>query len=511
MELTNEPSGTMTRGERDARAEAAESSTRALGRKASQGLRWNVSGILVVRVGNLGMGLILAHLLTPADFGTYAIALAATDLVMRIDDGGLVAATVQWRGRLEEMAPTVTTLAALFSVAVYGMFWFAAPLFTDLAGSPDAAPVVRLLTAVILVDGVTALRAGTIMRNFQQDKIAKATVAGFGVNAVTAISLACHGAGAYSFAGGQLAGTVVTGMLLIILAKVPLRIGFDRAIAARLMRFGVPLAASLGVEAILLNTDYVVVGRIMGATALGFYLLAFNISSWVQGVIGTSVRYVSVAGFSRLAEQDTDVLSWGVQRSAPLLVTGILPLAMLMAILAPSLVVFLYGGQWAPAAPVLRFLVVLTIVRLLTAFATDILVSAGATRATFWLNLGWVIALVPSLIIGTRLGGIRGTAIAHSLVALVIAAPLALWMLHRARVRLAAIGPALVRPLLAVGLATVVCLAIAVVAPHSPFVQLVTAGTAGVVVYSAAALPLATLRRIGGRARTLIPARGRMV
>ena len=79
-----------------------------------------------------------------------------------------------------------------------------------------------------------------------------------------------------------------------------------------------------------------------------------------------------------------------------------MPLAMLMAVLAPSLVVFLYGGQWAPAAPVLRFLVVLTIVRLLTTFATDILVSAGATRATFWLNLVWVSALVPSLVIGTR-------------------------------------------------------------------------------------------------------------
>ena len=262
----------------------------------------------------------MAHLLTSAGFGIYAIALAATDFVMRIDDGGLVAATVQWRGRVAEMAPTVTTLAALFSMAVYGMFWFAAPLFTNLVGSPAAAPVVRLLTAVILIDGVTALRAGTIMREFQQDKIAKATVAGFVVNAVTAIALARYGAGPYSFALGQLAGAAVTGMLLIILVKVPFRIGFDRAIAARLMRFGTPLAAGLAVEAILLNTDYVVVGRLLGTTALGFYLLAFNISSWVQGVIGTSVRYVSVAGFSRLAEQDEDVLSLGVQRCTPLLV-----------------------------------------------------------------------------------------------------------------------------------------------------------------------------------------------
>lgn len=485
---------------------AAESSTQMVGRKASQGLRWSVLGILVVRVGNLGMGLVLARLLTPADFGVYAIALAATDFVTRINDGGLVAATVQWRGRLDEMAPTVTTLAALFSAAVYGMFWFAAPSFAELAGSPDATPVVRLLTAAILIDGVTALRVGTILRDFQQDKIAKATVAGFVVNAVLAISLALHGAGPYSFAGGLVAGAVVTGVLLFISAKVPFRIGFDHAIAVQLMRFGVPLAASLGIEAILLNADYVVVGRIMGATALGFYLLAFNISSWVQGVVGTAVRYVSVASFSRLAEQNEDVLSLGVQRSAPLLIAGIMPITMLMAVLAPSLVVFLYGGRWMPAAPVLRFLVVLTVVRLLTAFATDILVSTGATRATFWLNLGWVIALVPTLIIGTRLDGIRGTAMAHAVIAVLVAAPLAMWALRRARVRLAPIGPALVRPLLAVALATVTCLAVAAMAHTSPFVQLATAGTAGLLVYVATALPLAVLRRIGNRARVLVPA-----
>lgn len=485
----------------------AESSTQALGRKAGRGLRWSLLGILATKVGSFGMGLVLARLLTPADFGIYAIALAATGFVMHINDVGIIAATVQWRGRLQEMAPTATTLAVLFSTAVYGIFWFAAPSFASLAGSPDATPVVRLLTAVILIDGVTAVRVGSLVRNFQQDKLTHANVAGFVVNAVLAITLALHGAGPYSFAVGQVAGAVVTGVAVFISAKVPVKIGLDRVVAARLMRFGVPLAASLGVEAIVMNADFVVVGQIMGATALGFYLLAFNISNWVQGVVGTAVRYVSIAGFSRLAEQNDEMLSLGVQRSVPLLIAGVLPIAVLMAVLAPALVVFLYGGQWAPAAPVLQFLVVLTVVRLLTSFAIDILVGAGATWATFWLNLGWAVAVVPALIIGTQLDGIRGTAIAHAIVAVLVAAPLAMWALHRSRVRLAPIGPALVRPLLAGGLATATCLAIAEIAGSSPFVQLATAGTAGLLVYAAAAVPRATLRRLGGRAGALIAAR----
>ena len=61
---------------------------------------------------------------------------------------------------------------------------------------------------------------------------------------------------------------------------------------------------ALGVEAILLNADYVIVGRVLGVTALGFYLLAFNISSWAPGVIGTAIRWVSVPSFARLSEEE---------------------------------------------------------------------------------------------------------------------------------------------------------------------------------------------------------------
>ena len=68
------------------------------------------------------------------------------------------------------------------------------------------------------------------------------------------------------------------------------------------MHFGVPLAASLGVEAIVMNVQFVIIGRLTGATEVGYYLLAFNVASWAQNILGQAIRYVSVAGFSRLSE-----------------------------------------------------------------------------------------------------------------------------------------------------------------------------------------------------------------
>ena len=87
-------------------ADQTTDATQSVGRQAARGLRWSFAGTLVTKIGSFAMGLVLARLLTPDDFGVYAVALAAMTFVMHVNDVGLIAATVQWRGKLEEMAPT---------------------------------------------------------------------------------------------------------------------------------------------------------------------------------------------------------------------------------------------------------------------------------------------------------------------------------------------------------------------------------------------------------------------
>lgn len=476
-----------------------------IGSSVGRGLRWSITGILATKVASFAMGLVLAHLLAPRDFGIYAVAMAVTAFLIHVNDVGIIAATVQWQGRMEDMAPTATVLAFVFSVAIYAGMWVAAPWLADLASTPSATGVLRLLTAVIVVDGITAVRSAALMRRFQQDRLTKANVIGFAVQMPLAILLAVAHAGAWSFAIAQFTGVVITGIFVLLFAEVPLEIGLDRDVARTLIRFGVPLAAALGVEALLVNADYVIVGRLLGATALGFYLLAFNVSSWVPGVVTTGVRYVSVAGFSRVAEDDSKLRA-GVERSLPLLVTAILPITVFTAILSPQLVEVLYGAKWAPSAPVLRFLMILMAGRVLAAFAVDILTSVGATRATFWLNAGWAVVLIPALILATHLDGIRGTAIGHALVATLVALPLSAALLARHGVRLRPVLRAVVRPLLAVGVAGLVCAGVAAALPGPAAVPLLVAGAVGLLVYVLMVVDRAVALRWLGKLRPVEPA-----
>ncbi|SCL34179.1 polysaccharide transporter, PST family [Micromonospora rhizosphaerae] len=481
-------------------AEVGES----IARQAGRGLKWSLLGTLLTKIGSFAMGLVLARLLAPEDFGQYAIALAALGVLMHINDLGLIAATVQWRGKLEEMAPTAAVLAAGFGIAIYGVFWLAAPAFAAAAGDSGAAPVVRILTLIIVIDGLTAVRSGALMRNFQQKELIIANGLGFVVNAALSIYLAAKGNGAYSFAWGQLAGAFATGVLVCVLARVPLRISVDRAIAKRLMHFGVPLAASLGVDAVITNVQLMIVGHLTGPTALGYFLLAFNISSWAQTILGTAIRYVSVAGFSRLSEHDDEALSAGVRASMSVLVTVVAPIVALMSALATPLVVFLYGHSWSPAAPVLRILVVLTLARMMTRLAMDVLMGAGATRAALWFNVGWAIALAPTLWFATQFHGLQGAAMAQAGVGFFVAIPLAAVALRRVRVGVAPIGRAIIRPLFVALVAAVIAFLLARFTGPYPVVQLLVAGTAGVVVY----LPLAVPREQLSRWRDLAGRRG---
>ena len=471
--------------------EAAE--TASIAAKAGRGLRWSLIATVATKAGSFAVGLVLARLLAPDDFGVYAIALAATGFLMHVNDMGLIAAVVQWRGRLSEVAPTATVMAFGTSVLIYLIFWFGAPGFAALAGSPEAAPVVRLLTLTVVIDGVTAIRVAALQRSFQQNRIAVANMAGFAIQAPVAIVLAVGGAGPYSFVIGQLAQAAVTGALVFWWAHLPIHLALHRAAAKALLRYGVPAAAGLGVEALLMNADYTVVGRLMGATALGFYLLAFNMSSWVASTLGTAIRYVSVASFARLSEQDGR-LSDGVQQAVRVLVLAVLPVVAIMSVLAGPLVAFLYGPRWAPAAAPLTFLMVFALIRLLTGLAVDVLMATGATRVALAVNAVWAAGLVPALVAGTLLGGIRGTAVSHVVTGIFVALPCFAYALRRAGVHLGPIGRGTVRPVLAAVCAASASHLVCGAAGSHALLQLITGGAVGVAVYVALAFPLHTLR-----------------
>lgn len=469
-------------------AETDPPATAGLGTKVRRGLMLSLLNTLIGRAGGLVAGIVLARLLHPADFGVFAVAMVALAAVLSLNELGVSLALVRWPGDPREIAPTVTTISVVTSGLLYVLCFAAAGPFASALGAPEATGVVRLLCLSVLIDGLTATPAQLLTREFRQGQRLIVDLTMFTLSTGLTIGLAGFGFGAWSLAWGRLAGNGVGAVVLFRFASLWPRPGFDRTQIRALLSFGLPLAGASLLVFAMLNVDYIVVGSLAGPIALGFYLQAFNLSSWPVNVFSLSVRRVSLAAFSRLQDRPDELVS-ALVRASTLLSAVTLPICALLGMLAGPIITTVYGQQWAPAAAALQWLAVLAAIRVITELAYDFLVAVGRSTSTMVLQAVWTLLLVATLPVAASAGGIRGVALAHAIVAVGVVLPLYLVAIRRAGVPLAPFAVALARPVGGAAL-TVAAVAGVRLITDPGAVQLVVGGAVGLAVYLPLVAPL---------------------
>ncbi|CAM3451702.1 lipopolysaccharide biosynthesis protein [Kibdelosporangium persicum] len=443
---------------------------------------------VVGRLGTFLTGIVLARLLTPHDFGVYAIAFVALITLLSLNELGVSLAMVRWPGDPERIRPTVTTISVLTSVFVYALCWFGAPLFADAMEVPEATGVVRVLCVSALIDGLSSPVAQLMNREFKQGLRLFVDLSNLLVTTGLTVSLAATGHGAWSLAWGQIAGNAVSSLVLFSLSRKWPRLGFDSRLARELIAFGLPLAGASLLMMAMWNVDKVFTGPMLGAVALGLYLQAFNLASWPVNVFSVVVRRVSLAAFARV-QDDREQRQAVFAKMAMVLAIPTLPVCVILGLLALPVVTTLYGQPWAGSAVALQFLALLGVVRVASELAYDFLVALGRSRTTLWLQAGWLVALLVCLPIGASLGGIEGVGIAHAGVALLLMLPAYAMAVARTGISVRALAAPLARPVLGAVCMVAVILVVRWLTEPS-VLQLLLGGALGLVAYAPAVWPL---------------------
>ncbi len=442
----------------------------------------------------------LARLLGPHAFGVYAVAYVAQRILVNLNDLGVGLAIVRWPGEPGEIAPTIATIAIANSLAMYAGCYFGAPAYASAMGDPAATSVVRVLCIVVIVDGIVATPIGLLTRNFRQDLRMIVDQVNIWLGTAVTVVLALSGFGAMSLAIGRLAGCAAALVPLLWFSPQPFRLGFDRAKARALLRFGLPLAGSNVILFIVENVDQLVVGRVLGVTALGFFALASNLSNWPLTIFSQPVRNVAPAAFSRL-RHDPAAMRSGFMSVAELLGAVTLPVCLAISAAAIPLVGLIYGTQWLPAAQALIWLSALSALQIFFELTYDFFVVLAKSRVVFTLQLAWIVVLIPALVAGAKAGGIAGLSMAEAAVAAGLVLPWYIVELHKTGVRLRGLAARLWIPLAGGALAGALAGAAARVAPND-LTALIAGGLAGVAVIGLLLYYLrpviASLRRLSG-------------
>ena len=297
---------------------------------------------------------------------------------------------------------------------------FAVPIGTALGSSQAAGPI-RVMALIMLLWGVAAVPTAQCVRDFKQDKIFLANVLSFIPSTIVLIVLAKHGSGAMAFAWSRVAGQVVScAVILLSVPKLHLP-GLRRSALSVLYRYGLPLACANFIGYILQNTDYALIGRLLGPVRLGTYVLAFNAASWSSALLMGVLTTVAMPAFSRVKGDSAQLMAAaGDGLRAVMLVAA--PMCTLVMALSRPIVLTLYGSHWAAAAPVLSILSIYGLISIVGMLFSNMLAALGQSRSVLVVQLVWLAALVPAMWIGVHRGGIVGAAIAH----IVIIAPLVL-------------------------------------------------------------------------------------
>ncbi len=421
-----------------------------LGASARTGLVWSLVNSAAARVLNVLAGLVIARVVAPDEFGTYAAALLVMTIVLSMNEIGLSVAVIRWKQGVDRITPTAVSGSLISSVIWFALMFLAAPGIAGLLNAPEATTAIRILSVGVLLDGVSTIPNALLMRAFQQRRRAVAELAGFMIGTPIGIYLAASD-GAAGLAVGLLIANAVSTALILWFAPSRPRPGWNRETARQLLRLGLPPALTSVMLLAIVNVDSIVVSRVLGVTALGFYVLAFNIANWPWTLLSMSIRQVSLPAFSRLSDDPAELeqaFSYSLTLAGGLAVLG----GVLLASLASPLVGILYGSKWLPAVVALQWLAAFGALRVVLELCYDVLIATGRAGSLVRLQLGWLAVLVVVLPLGAHSAGIAGVAAAQGIVAVAFVLPLNARLLARAGIRLSPLAHAL-QPVLFAALA----------------------------------------------------------
>jgi O-antigen/teichoic acid export membrane protein len=421
-----------------------------LAQAAVGGVAWQGFSYLLGKLLVLASTVILARLLTPKDFGIVALALLFITYVEIASDLGVAQALI-YLPRTQERTDAALMVAFLFSLFLVVVGVLSAPAVAAFFGQPEIAPMFRVLSLSLLVAGTGQVPDALLRKELRFRQRVRADVSRSVANGAVAIGLALAGFGPWSIVIGYLAaGAVWSAVLWLLVDYRPSR-GFWRVwrlrwdVAKPLVSYGAPAAANGVLLSLVFDVDYLIVGRRLGADALGYYALGFRIPEMVI----INVFYVlSAVAFPVLSRTSHDLprLRRGYLRTVRIQTVYGVGAGVGLALVAPYVVLVLFGSKWIPSIVPLEALALYAAFRSLGIGAIDVYKALGRPGLAVTLSFVRLAVLVPTLVWATT-WGINGVSWAQAVVALAMAVLMqtVAWRVLRlpARSLVPSFGPAL--------------------------------------------------------------------
>ena len=393
------------------RDKGTEDDGKGLLRSALRGIFWTSGGTAVQAGLQIVVLMVLARVLRPDDFGLLAAAMVVvgfSDIFAKLGVGPALVQRETLEDRHRESGLIIAVaLGFLTGVLLYLCAGPAASFF-NVAG---LEPVVQVLSALFPVTGIGVVSRSHLSRDLAFRTLARIQVMSYAIGyGGVGITLAFAGAGVWALVAAVLGERVVSTLMALWSRPPRIRLRVDASAVRELLLFGSGHTAMRLSNFFAMRGDYMVAGRILGMTALGFYERAYRLMAVPVTLMGSVVDQVFFPTLSRI-QADSERLGRAYLSALSVTALALIPLSALSWVLAPEIIDFFLGGQWDGAVAPFRILVVGLYLRGGYRMGMVVVQARGAVYRGARLQAIYAVLVVAGAWIGTR-WGIEGVAFA---------------------------------------------------------------------------------------------------
>jgi O-antigen/teichoic acid export membrane protein len=461
-----------------------------VGRTAKQGIAWAISSNVANQAFQFGVGVVLARLLAPADFGVFATTGIFTGLAGVVSNIGLGSALVQRPEIDERHRRSMLALNLVSSAAIVGILYVASPWIGGYFHNPTAGPVLRLTALNFILNAVSSVSFSLLSRSLSFRILAITEAIAAIANGAVAVVLAFLGYGVWAIAWAGIAQSVVRSLILLKQGGWTPRLAWDNAALGDLLGLGAGLTLKRVINYAAANVDYFVIGRRLGSADLGYYTRAYGLITLPMTQLSRVIMSVLFPAFSRIQDDNRRLIA-GYSRVVSATAIVSFPFLAGLGLVAPSFIAVVYGDKWLPTVLPLQIMTAAGMMKAVTTFVGSIADAKGQVYSEVKRQLVYLALLVAGTMIGSRYGT-AGVATA------VVIASFCMLLMMQAFLRqitgmrwgtyLGALGPALAATaVMAVAVVTTQTLLRRITSPNSAVMLFASTGV-GALVYTAVLL-----------------------
>jgi teichuronic acid exporter len=374
-----------------------------LKKKTYKAAFWSAVDAIGTRMVQFMVGIVLARLLLPEQFGLIGMLAIFLGITQALLDSGFGAALIQKKDITVTDSSSVFYFNIIISFCLAMFLFMAAPLISDFYDQPALIALTRALSLVIVINSFSVVQTAMLSRqmNFKiQTKVG--LVAGI-ISGIIGIGMAYAGYGVWSLVAQQVTAAMLRAIMLWLLNSWRPGLVLSIHSLREMFKFGSRLLASGLLDQTFQNIYYVVIGKLFNPALLGFYTRARHMEEMPSTTLSQVITRVSFPAFASIQSDDIR-LKRGLKKALSLLIFLNAPVMVGLAVVAEPLVKVLLTERWLPSVPYLQLLCVLGLILPFHTLNLNMLMAKGRSDLFFRLEIIKKCLVIVSIAIFYRWG-----------------------------------------------------------------------------------------------------------